>query len=243
LINLITPPAELVAFVLEEMWYGAPMKRTVFFVVLGLLVLAAVVLLGNSSPNEPGQPIASSIASSTTLTASSSKLLTVEYLSSQPDWNPTTRVEGMYRVEDGISALSNPDVTPLERPLQDGLTLVYPDGRYDYSSAEEFGCRNYISNETKELIRDCVATPVEEMNEFIILDTDGKVLHKYSLEEGFSLARSKWSKFNDSDVTDFGLLTGHNNIFSIYIYIAGTSGMFANHLHALCMISILFLGT
>jgi hypothetical protein len=212
LINLITPPAELVAFVLQRLCYGSGMKKAIPLIIFGLLLLVVLVLV-NSNPSTPAPTTTGSTASSTSpATSSVDSLYTSEwpeydyeifnsavvfdynidskkpgrvrshkipstppqlaaYLTKQPDWNPTREVPGMYRVEDNVPTLSNPNVTPYTTLMNTGYILLTGNPWY------------------RCLIPDCISLTednIMDYDELIIFDYEGNILHKFHTEEGFT---------------------------------------------------------
>jgi hypothetical protein len=205
LINLITPPAELVAFLFSALCYVLGMKKAIPLIIFGLLLLVVLVLV-NSNPSTPAPTTTGSTASSTSpATSSVDSLYTSEwpeydyeqfdyvvgsyrnqfetrkikhppqltdYLTKQPDWNPTREVPGMYRVEDNVPTLSNPNVTPYTTLMNTGYILLT-------------GNPSYVCHKI-----DCISLTKENVmdyDELIIFDYEGNILHKFHTEEGFYL--------------------------------------------------------
>jgi hypothetical protein len=93
------------------------------------------------------------------------------YLTKQPDWNPTREVPGMYRVEDNVPTLSNPNVTPYTTLMNTGYILLTGNPWY------------------RCLIPDCISLTednIMDYDELIIFDYEGNILHKFHTEEGFT---------------------------------------------------------
>ena len=69
------------------------------------------------------------------------------------------------------------------------------------------------------MFTDCTITPIEDLNELIIISNDtGEVLHKFKLKEGYSLAEYKRSMYDGRTVTMSGFIFDQELILPINIF-------------------------
>ncbi len=117
--------------------------------------------------------------------------LTLDLLKSNPEWNPTERVEGMWRVEDGV-----PELEVMEYPTHiaeyawaDNSTSTFVVKYLDTKESNE-ACTQYnLDQSPLSEARRCLEISPELYNELIVLSGDtGEVLHKFRLEEEYSLS-------------------------------------------------------
>lgn len=203
------------------------MKSTHLILILVLIAAIVVGLVSINNKDEVLETIVNTELATTTNVVIPSPL-TLASLQAMPGWNPTMEVEGMVRVEDGSPELSN---NKLEEekvqimtlvsenkflPVPSRFTIIHANSYYDYSPQNK-NCRYYPSSGTTTPLRDCVNTPILDINELIIISDDtGEVLHKFKLEEGFSLAGFRWNMY-EIKVVNFSYLDG-DFILPIYIY-------------------------
>lgn len=109
-------------------------------------------------------------------------------LRARQDWNPTVSVTGMYRVEDDVPILSNPNVTPYKTLLNTGYVLLAGDTRYadrDRPYSPPLGNSIGLSEDN-----------IKDFDEFIIFDYEGNILHKYHLDDGYSLVGATYGPYS-----------------------------------------------
>ncbi len=213
--------------------YPPLMNKTKFLIVASTIaiILVALVVYGDKKI-EPNQPLEAVVDSITTTTDTDNTIdfpspLTLDSLRNREGWNPAERVEGMWRVEDGIAVLSNSNFKTQEDQIMiketneskpSGFTIIHADSAYDYSP-ENTNCQYYTVKDSDTTIRDCVTTPIEEINELIIISDDtGEVLHKFRLEEGYSLAHSRTTQYDINIVSIGRTYLNKDFKFTIYIY-------------------------
>ena len=182
------------------MWYGTLMKPKHIFTVLTLVIITALAVLflngdpNNIQSNSEDWALSDGINSSTTTTSTEnaeveqkiSSPITLLSLQAREDWNPTTEVEGMVRVEDNISELQVQEY-PTHTEENSGFVLKY----LEQTVTEEACTEHHLSN--TEGYRCYEASP-ELFNELIVLSKDtGEVLHKYKLNKGYSLINTKYA--------------------------------------------------
>ncbi len=205
------------------------MKKTLFITILLLLATIVVGLVIWSDKQAIVEPVVNTNVATTTENLVPSPL-TLASLQARPDWNPTMEVEGMKRVEGGVDTLSDPnlmieknDLIKLEDESLNKLTTI-PSGfsvihaNSFYSQLPE-KCRHYTTKDTNKQIVDCVNTPIEYLNELIIVSNDtGEVLHKYKLNEGYSLAQFKESIYEGRVVGVSGFILKKDMTLPINVF-------------------------
>ena len=196
------------------------------FVLVATLVISLVILINPKSDTVPMTP---DVTATSTEQITVPSPLTLASLQAMPGWNPTMAVEGMVRMEDGFPQLSNSKLLTEQIQIMtlgpngsfflepSGFTIKHADSYYDYSPQNK-NCRYYPSSGTTTPLRDCVNTPIPDINELIIISDDtGEVLHKFKLEEGFSLAGFRWNMYEIKAVVLNNNLDGDFNLpISIY---------------------------
>ncbi len=182
---------------------------------ISIFALIAITLAGLmiSTDKQSVEPVIDTIVATTTSTVSTvPSPLTLASLQALPDWNPTMAVEGMVRVEGGVVELS-------DKSLELDKTLIsYGRSGSSKTISSGFSVRhaNTISStstEDKNCIYpnprgvssklECKATSVEKINEFIIVSDNTEVIHKYKLDEGFSLVEWKPSIYKNNPTSLF----------------------------------------
>ncbi len=204
------------------------MKTTYLITILSLIaiIVLGLVILNDKKSVEP--VVDTDVTATSTITIIPSPL-TLASLQALPDWNPTMEVEGMVRVEDGVATLTNPDLMIEKSELikhEDesknkfaripiGFTIINANSLQDLSREK---CRRYLAGDTNKMFLDCTITPVEDLNELIIVSNDtGEVLHKFKLKEGYSLAEYKRSMYEGRTVTISGYIFGTNTFHKDFI--------------------------
>jgi hypothetical protein len=155
---------------------------------IAIIVLGLVILNDKQSVTEP--VVDNNVA--TTTVSSVPSLLTLASLQALPDWNPTMEVEGMKRVED-----NNPELEVKNLPIHieeiksnnssSTFVVKYLEPVISAEACEKYGLvgkpLEYMSGGYN-----CLITQPYLFNEIIITSKEtGEVLHKYRLEEGYSL--------------------------------------------------------
>lgn len=149
--------------------------------------------------------------------------LTLDLLKSNPEWNPTERVEGMWRVEDGVVELEVKDypyyteekIWPTVGLSHSKYVIKYLDTITSIEACKQYGL--YGKTPGGYLLRYiCLEAHPSLYNELIILSGDtGEVLHKFKLEEGWSFVHSLY----EMEGFGFGFGMYPDRITaSIYIY-------------------------
>ncbi len=177
------------------------MKPTYFIVVLAFLAIVVIIL--TLCLNEPRQTpdVINTLATSTAISTAEMKIADYEYLRTitpeilkqQPGWNPTMEVEGMVRVEDNNPELEISDypshvfARSWKNPRNETISTFIV--KYLEPEVSTEACSKYGITGSHPYIGkyQCITTPLELFNEFIIYSTDGEVLHKFKLKKGYSL--------------------------------------------------------
>ena len=159
------------------------MKSKYIFIIIVLAILAVALF----SYNNNGERTDTATNTEVTDKDSVPSTLTLASLEAREDWNPTTEVEGVVRVEDGI-----PDLQVQEYPVyteeNSGFVLKYLEPVISQEMCDKYGVAEHPYYGKSY----CLETSPELFNELIILSKDtGEVLHKFSLKEGYSLIIQK----------------------------------------------------
>jgi hypothetical protein len=110
------------------------------------------------------------------------------YLTKQPEWNPTMKVLGMYRVDDNVPTLSNKNVTPYTIVMNTGYILLHGNPSY---LCKEPNCISLTEDN------------VMDYDELIIFDYAGNVLHKLHTEPGYTFVEeSAFNPYNTFGMED-----------------------------------------
>ncbi len=194
------------------------MKKTLFITILLLLATIVVSLVIWSDKQSVVEPVVNTNVATTTENLVPSPL-TLASLQARPDWNPTMEVEGMKRVEDGnpeLEVKNLPIHTEEIRSNNSSSTFVikYLEPEVSVEACEKYGLTGEPSGYLGGYI--CLIATPDLFNELIVLSGNtGEVLHKYRLEEGYSLA-------GDLYFREGGIVTINNSvdkkIIGIYIY-------------------------
>ena len=129
-----------------------------------------------------------------------SSTLTLASLEAREDWNPTMEIEGMVRVEDGVSSLEveKKEVTLYTNKLFNSPELLPFEIKQLEYIPEDFFCEKLNVTKKIETLKGemispmCLPYPPEDYNEFIIISGDTEeVLHKFRYEDGYSIATAK----------------------------------------------------
>ena len=188
-----------------------PLYLILILIFLAITVAGLVIFTDKQSVTEP--VVDTNVASSSTIATTPSPL-TLASLKALPDWNPTMEVEGMKRVEDG-----NPELEVKNLPVHieeittnnssSTFVIKYLEPEVSVKACEKYGLTGepsgYLGGYT------CLISAPDLFNEVVILSKEtGEVLHKYRLEEGYSLARSLYQ-------SEGGVITLGNSSIDKYI--------------------------
>ena len=166
------------------MKYLIPVAALVCAAIVLLFVLAAFL---DSDPVEPvvNEPVPTASSSSQT---TETPPLTLEYLQSQPGWNPTQSMPGIERIEPSELTLFDSGVDLTRKPVPrttdstEPFEIVMPDSNYTSENCIKF---NIEENR-------CPPYGPEIYTEFAILAKESnEVILAYRLLDNYSLIREK----------------------------------------------------
>ena len=189
-----------------------------------ILIFLAITAVGLAILNDKKsvEPVVDNNTSTTTSTMSTvPSPLTLASLQALPDWNPTMEVEGMKRVEDNNPELEVKGYSVYTEGISwtggystSTFVIKYLEPEVSVEACEKYGLTGQPSGYLAGYI--CLIATPDLFNEVIITSKDtGEVLHKYRLEEGYSLARSLYQ--SEGGVITLGGSSVDKHIY-IYIY-------------------------
>jgi hypothetical protein len=169
-------------------------KTTIAYIIVIISTLIAIVIVAVPMFKTSEQTI-EQVATTTSTMSTVPSPLTFASLQALPDWNPTMEVKGMKRVED-----NNPELEVKNLPIHteeiksnnssSTFVVKYLEPEVSNEACEKYGLvgkpSEYMSGG-----HNCLITQPSLFNEIIIISKEtGEVLHKYRLEEGYSLTGS-----------------------------------------------------